>query len=615
MKKTYATVLLGLIGISIMSVSGFSQEKDLGTIVVTPTRTGLSEMETPTNVTVITREDIATSGAQDLGELLEDFSTIKVGRNGDMGSVSSLSIRGSTAEQVLVMIDGRPVNDTAFGTPQPHQLLLSHIERIEIVRGGASSLYGANAVGGVINLITRTPKSDKPITDVGITYGSLQKKLYHLGYGIKKKFVDLYIAGDRQTAEGYRKNEDLKLNHVFARAGFDLKKFGTIVIKGDIFQNKISVPGPNYTPLDQWNGSIEKEATTLKDKMNSDNRYGLFEHEIVISDCVRVRSRAYGNIDERKLKFSTPSWDFLNENKSLGTEIQLDIPLNITMGGDYRRDSLLQKYILTNQQISNNKFINRAFYIQQKFTSEYLTAIPGIRFDNHSNYDSETNPRVLLIYQLNPAWTASLNASRAFRAPTFNEIMYNAGVKPEFGKTYDIGIKTAGKDISSHLTLFLTDTKDLIVWQPNILTLMWEPDNIPGTTRSQGIECGFSQKLFTFMKHRVDYTYNSVKNRITRKTIYYKPAHKVQYAIELFNKKGFKTIIRAEGIGKQYTNQNMTAFLPGYGLLDVRLSQQMHSMTIAFGIDNLLDKRYVTRDNYPLAGRTISATVSVSFLD
>ena len=126
-------------------------------VVVTGTRTKEEIKNVPNAVIVIGAQEMAASSAKNVGELLKETSTVDVTGYGSLGSAQSVSIRGSSASQVLVMIDGRPINSITFGSADLSQIPLDNVERIEIVKGPTSHLYGANALGGVINVITKKP--------------------------------------------------------------------------------------------------------------------------------------------------------------------------------------------------------------------------------------------------------------------------------------------------------------------------------------------------------------------------------------------------------------------------------------------------------------------------
>ena len=120
---------------------------------------------------VLGAQEISASSANNVGELLRETSSVDVTGYGSLGSAQSASIRGSSASQVLVMVDGRPINSITFGSADLSQIPLDYVERIEIVKGPTSHLYGANAMGGVINVITKKPPF-RPSFKAGVSYGS-----------------------------------------------------------------------------------------------------------------------------------------------------------------------------------------------------------------------------------------------------------------------------------------------------------------------------------------------------------------------------------------------------------------------------------------------------------
>ncbi|MFH1378857.1 MAG: TonB-dependent receptor [bacterium] len=569
----------------------------------------------PAGTSIISREEIIQSNANDLGELLEHYSFMSIGRIGDLGSLSTVSMRGSTAEQVLILIDGRQANDTSFGTALSSQILLNHVERIEIIRGGTSILYGARAIGGIINVITRTPVSEIPITDVQITYGGNQKKLYHYGFGKKIRSFEIYASGDKQASDGFRDNGGLRLDHAFSHIGYDFKRFGKITLKGDLYRGTSGIPGPNTTPVDQWNDDLERKAATLHDTWWSDNRYGLAAYDLSISEQLNLHASMYGNINEKQFEFEDSALNEFHENKTIGGEARIDLPLYITVGGDCRQDALFSRDITTGEGIAHKKFINRAIYINQQFTCGSLTIAPGLRFDNHSDYDDQTNPYAEIAYQSNDTYSFSAHAARSNRFPVFNEVLNNVNINPEIGTSYDFGIQKTMHNSGRQITLFKTNTKDIITWEQDIVSRLFKPVNLPGTTISEGVEIESWRNISADLSHTISYTYNSVKNTKTGKTPAYKPAHKVNYTVRLCNAKGSAVRIEVHGIGRQYTSQNMTSSIPGYGLVDMRLSQKIYTCELSLGIGNILNKRYLTRASYPLGGRTYYAAVSISLLD
>ena len=154
--------------------------------------------KTATNITVISEDEIQKSDAKTVGAVLENkIGIVEVSKRGTLGSSSDLRIRsgGDSANQVLVMIDGRPVNNISLGSANLTEIPTENIERIEVMRGPSSALYGANALGGVVNIITKKAIDVKPRTEIGIEYGSFNTQSYKMNFSVKPGNADIFHSG------------------------------------------------------------------------------------------------------------------------------------------------------------------------------------------------------------------------------------------------------------------------------------------------------------------------------------------------------------------------------------------------------------------------------------
>ncbi|MDH3960760.1 MAG: TonB-dependent receptor plug domain-containing protein, partial [Desulfuromonadales bacterium] len=172
----YRSLILVLLGLWVAG-SAFAADADssavvIDEVVVTATRMAEPLSKASASIAVVTAEEIAARGATRLDEVLQDVVGLHVVSSGPRGSLSSASIRGSEAAQVLVLIDGVRLNSPQYGQFDLNQLpvAVNEIEQVEVLRGAASALYGSNALGGVINIITRAPE-ETPSTQVGWTEG------------------------------------------------------------------------------------------------------------------------------------------------------------------------------------------------------------------------------------------------------------------------------------------------------------------------------------------------------------------------------------------------------------------------------------------------------------
>ncbi|MBU2567396.1 MAG: TonB-dependent receptor plug domain-containing protein, partial [Elusimicrobia bacterium] len=161
--------LVVLIFVTTLALNVRGEEKDA---FITLTRKPQPMAELPANMSVITSKEIEKSGARNVSEAIENLTSINIAEYGTLGSQTSVRIRNSTSEQVLVLMNGQPINGVSFGSPNLTFLPADSIERIEVVRGASSVLYGANAVSGVINIITKKPQLLFPSIGVSVNYGT-----------------------------------------------------------------------------------------------------------------------------------------------------------------------------------------------------------------------------------------------------------------------------------------------------------------------------------------------------------------------------------------------------------------------------------------------------------
>ncbi|MBC7189692.1 TonB-dependent receptor plug domain-containing protein, partial [Candidatus Aerophobetes bacterium] len=225
---------------------------DLGELVITATRVPALLKDVPGSCTVIDEETIKSSKAKDLAEIIEKVAGVNV-KTYSFTGISIPSIRGSFSGQVLVMVDGRPLNLASSGDVDLSLIPLENIKKIEVVRGPFSSLYGSGAVGGVINIITKTP-ADASRTELGFSYGSFNSPSLTFSHGESKdKFGYLFtMSGD--FSDGDRENSWKN------SSGFSGKvNFSSFVFSGGYSRTKRGIPGslswpsPNASQVDEKN--------------------------------------------------------------------------------------------------------------------------------------------------------------------------------------------------------------------------------------------------------------------------------------------------------------------------------------------------------------------------
>ncbi len=609
---------------------------DLGVIVITPTRGPRMVKDLPTNVSVITREEIAESGAQNVGEVLKNSLGVKIRRYGTLGAQSEIALRGCSAYQTLVMIDGRSVNSISDGIANLSQFPIDNIERIEIVRGPASALYGANALGGVVNIITREAKEEKVIADVNFGLGSFGTQISRLNFATKHTNIKAYFTISNNTSDGWRKNSTYDNHNFTGRVAYDAGKIGKFELRGGYHKEKLGLPGVNYKIIDWITREKiifdERYASAPNHNQEDVKEYAVLEY-LNKGENSKLLLRVYGSDDEKRDR--DPDWltDDFYENITQGIETQLDTQYGITLGMDIHQDKYKQRNEINSQTIISEKTLNQSIFLQEIISLKPLTTTMGLRFDHHSAYGNQTNPSFSLVYQPREFLKLSLNLGRGFRAPPFCDLYQpytefpgykavgNPDLKPEKAWAYDLGFEhQLSNFLLSRITLFRTNIEDLIIWEdidPDPMRDFWFVSNV-AEAYTQGVEVEFIHQIMPGLSQNINYTYLRSAGKKEEEEKYeiapYKPHNRVNYRINYTNNFGLKINLMTEYVSEQWSARGKTGDkLPDCFLLNARIAQRIRNLEAYISLDNILDKKYQTVFGYPMPGRTIMAGISWKF--
>lgn len=607
---------------------------DLGVIVITPTRGPRMIKDLPTNVSVITRKEIAESSAHNVGEVLKDRLGVEVRRYGTLGAPSYIGLRGCSAYQTLVMVDGRPVNSISDGIADLSQFSLDNIERIEIVRGPASALYGANALGGVVNIITREAKEEKVTVDGNFGMGSFGTQIARLNFGTKDTNIKTYFTISNNTSHGWRKNSAYDNHNFTARLAYDAGKIGNFEFRGGYHRGELGLPGVNYK-LDPitWERVLldEKFAADPNHNQEDEREHGVLEYSNK-GENLRLLLKAYGSGDQRRDRNPDEPRDDLHQNVTRGIEAQVDTVYGIRLGMDVHQDKYRQRDEIDSRTKIEEENLNGAIFLQETLSIKPITAMPGIRFDQHSAYGTQINPSFSLVCQFSQpeeSLKLSFNLGRGFRAPTFCDlyqpytdyVIYqaqgNPDLKPEKAWAYDLGFEhQLGNLLLTRVTLFETNIEDLIEWAMDP-SFIWMPSNV-AQAYSQGVEVEFIHQIMSGLSQSINYTYVRSAGKKEGEEKYeiapYKPHNRLNYRINYASNFGLKINLGTEYVDEQWSARGKTEDrLPDYFLLNLRIAQKIRNLEAYISLDNILDKKYQTVFGYPMPGRTIMAGISWKF--
>jgi len=249
-KGLSAWVMFGLTAGVLFSIApARGADVEIGKVVVTATKTEMEISESPQSISVIGKEEIQNSPDRTIGEILQRAPAVLVNQNGPMGSLAVPQVRGSTSGQVLILVNGQRLNDAQNGQYDLNSLpvLKEDIERIEVLRGGASALYGSEALAGVINIITKTP-TDKPSTSVSASYGRFDTQQYSLAHRWKPGPLHYGISLAREKSDGYRENSDSDVWILGGEVGYSPTSRSEVKFSARYIQKEVGAPGPVNFP-------------------------------------------------------------------------------------------------------------------------------------------------------------------------------------------------------------------------------------------------------------------------------------------------------------------------------------------------------------------------------
>lgn len=546
-------------------------------IIVTATRTAQTADATLTSVTVIGREEIEASHSNNLMELLQSRSVgLDVSRNGGPGSTTSLFLRGSEADHVLVLIDGVRVASVTTGAFDWTTISPEQIERIEIVRGPNSTLYGSDAIGGVIQIFTHRQEGLSASLTAGSyhtakaalsTGGRLGAGRYHLnlshhqdeGFSTTAPEAGRYEA-DR---DGYRKAS--------ASAGFSLPLGERLELGLDLFHSEATA---EYDDAPYVGAEADTRLNSGKLRLDWQTS-AIWQQHLALS-----ASREYYE--------SRDSWPAKITSQRRGANWQHDLSLGdsslLSLGLDLQHDAgeIEGSY--------DEAIDNRAAYLQYQWAGERFDLLLGARKDEHSEYGGNATHRLTLGTRLGPGRLYAGHAT-AFKAPTFNELYYpfygNPDIEPEESATTELGYRLGRFQAS----VYQSRVKNLISSDP----ITWQAVNI-GKARIKGLELEYRQPVGSWQLE-TGLTLQSAEDEQTDEPLLRRAEKK------LFVNAGGPLGPKARlGIEASYTGPRMDfgdVELASYTLLnlsgDYRLSP---AWSLGARVENLLDEHYQLADGY-----------------
>lgn len=542
-------------------------------VVVTATRLPQPQSQSVRPTTVITADEISRSGQQTMVEVLQSLGGVEIASNGGFGQPSSVFIRGANSDHTLVLIDGLRMDSATVGTTAFENIPLNQIERIEIVPGPLSSLYGSEAIGGVIQIFTKSSKYS-PGASASAGYGSFNTR--SASGGINSRFNDT----DFSLNAGYLISE-----------GFDATK-PSIDAPGTPPAFLIHNPdrdgyhNTNYSLKLAQHFGADHEAGITAFQSYGDTR---FDSGPFTDDINRQTLSAFSLYSRNQL---SSVWQSLlrvglGRDNSVITgafpgffrtsQPQLTWQNNFKLGGG----SVIAGFEYLDQEVASSAAYTRTSRDVRSFFAGYVGELGphgmqlNVRNDDNSQFGNKTTGSAGYGYRFHSNWRWRAGVGTAFKAPTFNDLYFpgfsNPNLRPERSRSYETGIDWQTGDHRIGLTYFNNRIKDLIVFVFDPVTFTGAPQNVNeahikgGELSYQGSFAGFLVNAHFTVQSPVDASTGLLLQRRAR-----------QYGSLAVNRTAGPWKVGAElvasGVRFDSPNEDPTTRLHGYGLFNLTAS-------------------------------------------
>lgn len=621
-------------------------------VVITATRSKQLVTSVPVSTEVLSAKKLQELNAKNVGEAMEAVGGALVKSYGAVGSMQSISLRGSTDSQVLILIDGQRLNDAQSGSVDLSTISLDVVEKIEVVKGGHAALYGSDAVGGVVNIITKsmTHKNRFDYSAAG-TIGSFATRLYDLSIGQGLNNFDYFISYNKTQTDGdfdYTDNNgnknkmvnaDTKADNFFAKMGYLFSNSSKLSLFSKYRFSNNGSPGsidyPNASARNKvgnWHTSISYDGLKFGSSVLNFNAYSYFNnHRYINPESWMGHENFY--YKSRALGFTMLGFTDLSQ---IGL---------FSYGYEFRQDKLETEYKINNALtsfIGNQQRNVHSLFLQDDFAYYFdhfwkVTLVPAVRLDNYpeNNVGSQLTPKVGFTVGYEGSWRGSFrgNIGRVFRAPNYNDLYWpedswtkgNPDLKPERGITYDLGFIIQFKGMGSwnvEATYFVSNLKDLILWAPGDSTqdYKWLPLNVASATTT-GLESKINWRgLDNILRLQLTHTYMSAKDDggdspTKNKYLIYRPKSKLDFLVNI-NYKIVSLNLIYNYVGKRFHDAENTIELGSYSLINTNVSVRPElfgiNWLIRFEVNNLADKQIVVTKGSPVPGREIRFTFGIN---
>lgn len=594
-------------------------------VVVSANKIEVNRSSVPLTISVINRDQIEASSESALLPVLSEyvpglFVTEKgvTGFGVSSGSAGTVNIRGvGQGNKVLMLFDGQPQWAGVFGHSLPDTYVASDIEKVEVIRGPGSLLYGSNAMGGVVNIITRQHKMPGRRTQARVMYGSYNTQKYMVNNGYNVGNFSSFISINHDRTDGHRPNSKFDITNGFVNLGYRIDEHYKVTGNLSLAKFNTEDPGEITAPLFDHQMHILRGTTS----------FALENHHEKTSGALRVFynwghhkiNDGYG-VGEQPRPFL-----FYSDDRNTGIQLYQSFRLvegnTFTAGIDYKNwgghawNDTIRGTI--GEVVDKSVHEVAGYAIMQQELFDVLSLNAGVRYEHSSAYGSEWVPQAGFALRPFAGNTIKGSFSKGYRSPTLRELYIsylpyskaNPDLKPESMLSYELSIGQAFLDNRLHaeLTAFYIEGKDMIS------VVKRQMSNI-GRFYNKGIEFDAGYQICRNLNLDMNYSY-----LYTNKAIVAAPAHKL-FASATYMPGRFTFNLSVQSIFDLYTQVGSTPednHKEDYTVLNARASYRFGTQDKGLKLfvkgENLTATRYSINEGYPMPKATFMGGIDITF--
>ena len=591
--------------------------------------TPVNQDQTASSVTVLTEKDFAQRNATYVSDVLKTVPGVAMGANGGRGALTSLFLRGAESNHTVVIIDGVKMNPVNGGGFDFGGLSLSNIDRIEVLRGEQSALWGSDAMGGVIYITTKKGLEKGKTFNVDYDFGTGSNRTVDGSLTLSGSNNGFYYAlhGDSHHTKGISALSNNRFNYTaqdgtavstggsterdkFHRDNASLRFGYDDNQKGFDFLTSHSSQTANFdnSATDEKGYYTRTRETLFKLSGFLGNDDELLKHKVGVSH-IKTDSDIVGY---------TSAYDAKKLNANYQLDVNFDQDGAITQGMSFLAEYQKAKYE-GSEYTSTKENTEKSIAAEYRLLHEdgHNVAVSG-RYIKNSFYDNTFTSRISGGYRLSPNFKAHTSFGTATKSPTISEYFGyapwtnpNFDLKAEKSRGGDIGllIETTDRQHSLDITYFARNVKDLISYDGTTS----KNKNVSGTSQIRGVELAYSGKLTTSLTSYANYTYTQARDN-KKVDLIRRPKHasNIGLAYQITEKLGADANISY--VGKRIDAFPMRTQMPSYTLANIGMNYQIvPNLTIYANLNNVFNKKYENVLGYGQDGRNVYVGLKGSF--